>query len=77
MLKARPPAWRAAPSPGPCRRPSAAPLAPPSTPSTHPARQVRELKTSNDSLVLLKTALGAGHYADSGIEARLREMAYK
>lgn len=39
--------------------------------------QVRELKTSNGSLVLLKTALGAGHFADSGLEARLREQAYK
>ena len=39
--------------------------------------QVRELKTSASSLVLLKTNLRGGHFAQSGLEDRLRETAFK
>lgn len=40
------------------------------------AVQVRELKTSN-SLVLLETNMAAGHFANSGLEGRLKERAFK
>jgi len=39
--------------------------------------QVRQLKNSSDSLVLLKTNMAAGHFADSGLEGRLKETALK
>lgn len=39
--------------------------------------QVRELKNSSESLVLLKTNMAAGHFADSGLEGKLKEMAFK
>jgi protease II len=39
--------------------------------------QVRELKTSADSLLLLKTNLLGGHFAQSGLEDRLKETAFK
>ncbi|KAL4457576.1 hypothetical protein ABPG75_012441 [Micractinium tetrahymenae] len=41
------------------------------------AAKVRELKTSPDSLVLLRTNMAAGHFAQSGLEDRLAEMAFK
>lgn len=39
--------------------------------------QIRALKTSPDSLVLLRTNMGAGHFAQSGLEDRLAETAFK
>jgi protease II len=40
-------------------------------------RQIRELKSSAGSLVLLRTNMAAGHFAASGLEGRLREQAQK
>ncbi|PSC72656.1 protease 2 isoform A [Micractinium conductrix] len=41
------------------------------------AAKIRALKTSPDSLVLLRTNMGAGHFAQSGLEDRLAETAFK
>lgn len=39
--------------------------------------QVRALKATPDSLVLLRTNMAAGHFAQSGLEDRLAETAFK
>ncbi|KAI3425089.1 hypothetical protein D9Q98_008467 [Chlorella vulgaris] len=41
------------------------------------AAKVRQLKTGNDSLVLLQTNMAAGHFASSGLAGRLRDQAFK
>jgi hypothetical protein len=65
-------------SAAPCLAPTASTVLP-----LHPllaagpwGMQVRELKTSG-SLVLLKTNLLGGHFAQSGLEDRLKETAFK
>lgn len=41
------------------------------------AAKVRDLKTRQDSLVLLRTNMGAGHFAQSGLEDQAAETAFK